>query len=396
MMELLYLLITLLAVALIVMTVVIVRQSKLLRDREVKLATLKEKEKLHDESIARQQETFEQQLRVMELQFLRLSEEVTKRRSEELSNSNKKEMDAILTPLKESITKMESHLRKSDLDSTERSAQLGKHIELLMAQTSSLGDKADNLSDALRQKNKVQGNWGEVFLENLLEREGFTKQQDFFTQFTLQGKTGILRPDFLVRLPDDRALIIDSKVSLTAYADYFEAEEEAEKERLLKQHLSSLTEHYKSLASKQYYKYLPEKIESLDYVIMFVPIPGALQLAFEAKPTLWREAFNQGVFITSHHNLIAALHIINDLWIKHRQDRNMEEIIQHASNLLDRVSAFYSEFESVNNKLEDAQNAYKRAQNRLRGREGLVSSATKIRDLGVKNSPNRPLPSEDN
>lgn len=391
-MELLYVILSVMVIALILLVVVVIRLNSTLRSREIELAQLQEKEHSHDENIAQQQENFDQQLRLMELQFVKLSEEITKRRSEELSSTNKKEMDALLTPLKESITQMESHIRKSDMDSTERSAQLGKHIELLVAQTTSLGDKADNLSDALRQKNKVQGNWGEVFLENLLEREGFTKGLDFFTQFTLQGKQGTLRPDFLVKFPDDRVLIIDSKVSLTAYADYVEEKDETKKEQLLKQHVNSLTEHYKGLASKEYYKYLPEPLTSLDYVIMFLPIPGALQLAFEAKPTLWREAFSQGVFITSYHNLIAALHIINDLWTKHKQERNMEEIIYHAGNLLDRVSAFCDEFEVVSKRIDDAQKAYASAFTKLMGREGLVKSATKIRDLGVKNSPKRPLP----
>lgn len=376
-------------------------KQELMEQEQSHFAALLEAEKT--KSVERQrdvEQAFEVQIQALEGKFTALAEEITQKRVHQLTESNHTGISSLLTPLREAITKMEAQMRTSSLEAAKYTTALGAQIQHLEQHTTEIGSKADSLAEALRAKSKMQGNWGEMILQQLLEKQGLMEHVSFEVQKLVRdGEGGRLYPDCVLELPGEKALVIDSKVSLTDYAQYFEEKEEEKRAVYYNQHLRSIETHIKELAKKEYPKFLQEHYRerneertALDLVVMFVPIPGALALAYEADPALFDKAMKQGVLLTSTHTLRAGIWVIHNLWAQQKQERHMEEIITHATNLLDRVSDFYQEFQKIEGGVQNVEKAYDNARRKLMGNQGVVKSAQKIQALGVKGNPKKSLP----
>ena len=348
---------------------------------------------------------FQEQLRLVEEQLKNATREMLGQRTQELSRQNTEQMSAIINPLKETIGQMRTAMEQSRETHVKNTATLEKAIEDVMKRTVEIGAEADKLANALRNESKVQGNWGELILDELLESQGLTEGVHYDKQVLLRDKQGkvILNeetgqrmiPDTILHYPDGKDAIIDSKVSLTAFVDYQNAETDEERAAALQRHVKSVRNHVDELARKNYSAYIKPPRQALNYVIMFVPNEGALQLALAQAPDLWREAFSKGVFVTGEQNLTAALRIIQIAWTQVRQAQNQEAIFETARMLLDRVADFIGHFETMGQKLQDASTAYQKAVDKLKdGRLSVVGAANKLIKLGAKTSAKKTIPEE--
>lgn len=348
---------------------------------------------------------FQEQLRLVEEQLKNATREMLGQRTQELSRQNTEQMSAIINPLKETIGQMRTAMDQSRETHVKNTAALEKAIEDVMKRTVEIGAEADKLASALRNESKVQGNWGELILDELLESQGLTEGVHYEKQVLLRDKQGkaILNeetgqrmiPDTVLHYPDGKDAIIDSKVSLTAFVDYQNAETDEERAAALQRHVKSVRNHVDELARKNYSAYIKPPRQALNYVIMFVPNEGALQLALAQVPDLWREAFSKGVFVTGEQNLTAALRIIQIAWTQVRQAQNQEAIFETARMLLDRVADFIGHFETMGQKLQDASTAYQKAVDKLKdGRLSVVGAANKLIKLGAKTSAKKVIPEE--
>ena len=348
---------------------------------------------------------FQEQLRLVEEQLKNATREMLGQRTQELSRQNTEQMSAIINPLKETIGQMRTAMEQSRETHVKNTATLEKAIEDVMKRTVEIGAEADKLASALRNESKVQGNWGELILDELLESQGLKEGVHYEKQVLLRDKQGkaILNeetgqrmiPDTVLHYPDGKDAIIDSKVSLTAFVDYQNAETDEERAAALQRHVKSVRNHVDELARKNYSAYIKPPRQALNYVIMFVPNEGALQLALAQVPDLWREAFSKGVFVTGEQNLTAALRIIQIAWTQVRQAQNQEAIFETARMLLDRVADFIGHFETMGQKLQDASTAYQKAADKLKdGRLSVVGAANKLIKLGAKTSAKKTIPEE--
>lgn len=366
----------------------------------------KEIELLHQQ-IAKEEiavrERLKEQMDLVRQQMQNATQEMLKRRSSELSENNQSQMNALLTPLKQSISEMKQTMESNRDVHNRTTASLEKAIEEMMKRTADIGKEADKLAHALRNENKIQGNWGELILDDLLCGQGLKEGLHYEKQVTLRDSQGRalknegsgkkMIPDTILHYPDGKDAIIDSKVSLTAFVDYQNAESEEEKGEALRRHVQSVRQHVQELAKKDYSSYIKPPRQSLNYVIMFVPNESALQLALQNDTALWHEAFEKGVFITSEQNLMAALRMIQIAWTQVQQAQNQEAIFDAARMLLDRVADFIKYFDEMGQKLQDAQAFYLKSANKLRdGKQSVVGGANKLIRLGAKTSSNKNLP----
>lgn len=348
---------------------------------------------------------FGEQLKLVQEQLQNATREILGQRSQELSKQNTVQMTAIINPLKESIREMRTVMEHSRDTQNKNTASLEKAIEEVMKRTREIGEEADKLAHALRNESKVQGNWGELILDELLESQGLKEGIHYEKQVTLRDRNGnaILNeesgkrmiPDTVLHYPDGKDAVIDSKVSLTAFVDYQNAGDDAARSEAAARHLRSVRQHVAELARKDYSSYIKAPRQGLNYVIMFVPNESALQLALSEDAGLWREAFSKGVFVTGEQNLTAALRIIQIAWTQVQQAQNQEAIYDTARMLLDRVADFIGHFDDVGRKLQDASACYTKAADKLRdGRQSVVGASNKLIKLGAKASPKKVIPEE--
>ncbi len=346
---------------------------------------------------------YQEQLRMAQEQLKNATAELLTARTQELNRNNASQMNSIIDPLKEKIKEMQAAMDSSREQSTRNSATLHQAIEEIMKRTASIGDEAGRLAKALRHENKIQGNWGEAILSELLESQGLHEGVHYDVQATIKDKAGrpVLNehtdkrmiPDVILKYSNDKALIIDAKVSLSAFLDYTGAETEEERGAALDRHLKSLRSHVKELAAKNYKRYILPPRESLDYVIMFVPNESALQLALINDPSLWREALGLGVFIAGEYNLVAALRIIRLAWIQEVQAEQQRKVFEEATSLIERVGEFYKRFTSIKKAIDDAAGAYEEAEKKLvTGRQSMLVPARRLKEMGYKEKANSPLP----
>lgn len=347
---------------------------------------MKEQEIKNDEFRNKQ---FEIQINALKSELQNTTERLLAQREESLVRANNVQLDAVLNPLKNEIEGMRKSMTDNIKTTSENKASLEKAIEELMKRTQDIGNDANNLAKALKNETKTQGNWGELILENILEKSGLTEGEHYEKQTTLKDSCGNmlfhdetgkrLIPDVVIHYPDNKDVVIDSKVSLTAFVDYCNACDENEKSLALKRHLQSMRAHYKELQKKNYASYIKAPRVSLDYVIMFVPNESAMQLAIYEDNSLWREAFENGVFITSEQNLLALLRMIQLAWTQVRQARNQQEIFEAVQKLLDRVNEFMKRYEDLGKKIESLQGSYDSVKNKLYdGNQSVVKAANKI------------------
>lgn len=338
---------------------------------------------------------FETQINALKSELQNTTERLLHQREESLARTNSIQIDALLNPLKNEIEGMRKSMTDNIKTSSENKASLEKAIEELMKRTQEIGNDANNLAKALKNESKTQGNWGELILENILEKSGLTEGEHYEKQSAIKDSKGNsvfhdetgsrLIPDVVVHYPDNKDIIIDSKVSLTAFVDYCNATDETEKSYALKRHLLSLRNHCKELQKKSYASYIKAPRVSLNYVVMFVPNESAMQLALYEDDTLWREAFENGVFITSEQNLLALLRMIQLAWSQVKQARNQQEVFEAVNKLLDRVGDFVKRYEDLGKKIESLQGSYDDTKKKLySGNQSVVKAAEKLVEMGGK------------
>ena len=347
---------------------------------------LEEKLAAHQEEIAALQAK-------AHLEFEQVANRLLEEKSEKFTSQNRVQIDAILQPLREKIKSFEENIERKYIDETKERASLKHEIENLRQLNTQLSQEANNLVNALKGDNKIQGNWGEFQLELLLEKAGLEKGIHFKAQPSFSDENGKQkRPDFVIELPEGRQLIVDSKVSLTAYERYFKCENEREQAQHLKAHISSLRQHIRDLSSKNYQRLY--QINSPDYVMLFVPIEAAFALATQQDNKLFLDALDQNIVIVTSSTLLATMRTVAYIWKQERQKKNVLEIAKQSGLLYDKFVGFVEDLKQIGVKLEDANDAYGKALNKLKDStkygDTLIGRAERIKALGAKTSKNLP------
>jgi len=360
----------------------------------------------HEQEMRENRELMDRQLnerlQLVQEQLKTATEQLLKRRSAELDTTNRTQMSSIIEPLKAVMNDMRKSMDDSRESFTRNTASLGEQLKQMYATTATLGAEAEKLSKALRTGPKVQGDFGEMKLNDLLDKFGFTKGVEYDVQYTMKDKRGniirnddtgnMMRPDVVLHYPDHKDVVIDSKASLTAYINYVNAEDDETRHQSLDEHVRSIRRHVEELSAKNYGKYSMEGGTTLDFVIMFIPHEAAMQLALSADAALWSYAFDHNVLITGEQNLFALLRLLQMSWTQQRQAENQEQVFELADTLIDRVGLFVERFERVGRNLDITKNAFDEAQKSLRGNQSFIVSARKMVEMGAKENAKRRLP----
>lgn len=317
-------------------------------------------------------------------EFENIANRLLKQNSKEFTESNQKNMGDILNPLKEKIQTFEKQVGEAFEKEMRDKGNLIKEIQQLHELNKKMTEEANNLTKALKGDSKKQGNWGEVVLERILERSGLTKGREYETQFTVRNEDGdMLRPDVIVRLPEEKHLIIDSKVSLVAYEAYVNAETTEQKEKFLKQHIDSIKNHIKGLSEKNYPNV--KTLDSPDFVMLFMPIESSFSVAISAEIELFNFAWDKKIVVVCPTTLLATLRTIAALWRHEKQTQNALEIARQSGALYDKFVGFLADLEKIDKSIDSAKNSYNDALNKLKtGRGNLIDSTEKIKKLGIK------------
>lgn len=363
---------------------------------------LAEKDAAWNDIMKGQEQRFNETMARMSEQMKNATADMLKDRQKEFADSSNQQLGQIVNPLRETIDKMKQTMADTTLKQTEMSSVLKDNIERSMQQAMAAKKSAEELANALKHGSKVQGDWGEAVLDELLTSQGLVRGIHYDTQAVIrdaQGNTvhtddgATLRPDVILHLDQRREVIIDSKVSLTAFLDYANADNEADRQRFLKTHIDSLQKHVKELSTKDYSAYVQPPKVRMDYVIMFVPHTGALWTALNAQPDLWRKAMEQNVFIADEQTLFAALRIISLTWTQIRQAENHEQVYRLANEMLDRVGQFMKKFTAIDRALKSATAAYDDANRKLQpSGQSILQTCAKLQKLGAKQNDKNPLP----
>lgn len=363
---------------------------------------LAEKDAAWNDIMKGQEQRFNETMARMSEQMKNATADMLKDRQKEFADSSNQQLGQIVNPLRETIDKMKQTMADTTLKQTEMSSVLKDNIERSMQQAMAAKKSAEELANALKHGSKVQGDWGEAVLDELLTSQGLVRGIHYDTQAVIrdaQGNTvhtddgATLRPDVILHLDQRREVIIDSKVSLTAFLNYANADNEADRQRFLKTHIDSLQKHVKELSTKDYSAYVQPPKVRMDYVIMFVPHTGALWTALNAQPDLWRKAMEQNVFIADEQTLFAALRIISLTWTQIRQAENHEQVYRLANEMLDRVGQFMKKYTAIGKALKTATTAYDDAERKLQpSGQSILQTCAKLQKLGAKQSDKNPLP----
>mgnify|MGYP003556629958 CR=1 FL=1 len=363
---------------------------------------LAEKDAAWNDIMKGQEQRFNETMARMSEQMKNATADMLKDRQKEFADSSNQQLGQIVNPLRETIDKMKQTMADTTLKQTEMSSVLKDNIERSMQQAMAAKKSAEELANALKHGSKVQGDWGEAVLDELLTSQGLVRGIHYDTQTVIrdaQGNTvhtddgATLRPDVILHLDQRREVIIDSKVSLTAFLDYANADNEADRQRFLKTHIDSLQKHVKELSTKDYSAYVQPPKVRMDYVIMFVPHTGALWTALNAQPDLWRKAMEQNVFIADEQTLFAALRIISLTWTQIRQAENHEQVYRLANEMLDRVGQLMKKYTAIGKALKTATTAYDDAERKLQpSGQSILQTCAKLQKLGAKQSDKNPLP----
>ena len=327
--------------------------------------------------------------------------EMLKARQKEFSDASSLSLGQIVNPLKENIDLLRKTMDDNNKEQLGRNSEMKERIRSLMEQSEAARRSADELAAAFKHGSKVQGDWGETILEELLSSQGLTKGVHFDTQAVIADASGrpvrnergsIMRPDVILHLDEHRDVIIDSKVSLTAYVDYVNAPDEAARQVCLKAHLDSLKKHVKELAAKDYSSYVQQPKISAGYVIMFVPNVGALWTALKAEPDLWRKAADENVYIADEQSLYGALKIVSLTWTQVAQAQNHEKVYELAAEMIDRVGMFMEKYEAIGKALQKASEEYEDGYKKLDVKgQSILNTSGKLIKLGAKNSDRHPV-----
>lgn len=384
-------------------------EKQLMEQRELAARQLEEQnirnEKEKEERTQMLDKQFAERLKLVQEQLNTTTERLLKQRSEELGKTNRSQIDSVLAPMKAVMEEMKKSMDANNELFTRRTTSLEEQLKLMHATTTTLGAEAEKLSKALQAGPKVQGDFGEMKLNDLLDKFGFTKGVEYDVQYTMRDAKGnvihnddtddMMRPDVVLHYPDHKDVVIDSKASLTAFINYVNANDDEERRRCLDEHVKSVRRHVDELAAKNYNKYSMEGGTTLDFVIMFVPQEAAMQLAVSADASLWSYAFDRKVVITGEQNLFSLLRLLQIAWTQQRQTDNQELVFGLANTLVERVGRFVERFDKVGKNIEAVQKAYEEAQKSMRGNQSFVGSARKLVAIGAKENPRLRLPEEE-
>ena len=349
-----------------------------LREAEMEVATLQERLR-----------SLEAGKSEMSKEFKLMASEALKQQSEDLKNqlkeSNSSQLSLVLTPFKEKLEQFGKNVQETHEKGQKERIELKSEVNKLVEQNENLKNEANQLTKALRGDVKMQGNWGEMVLEKLLERTGLTKGREYTVQESVTNEEGKrYQPDVVLHLPDEKNIIIDSKVSLVAYERFVNADSVEDQSKALKDHLISVKNHIKGLSEKNYQNLYGV---SLDFVILFVPIEGAYSVALQAEPGLYQDAFDKNIAMVSATSLWSTLRTVGTLWRQERQNANVQEIIRQASDLYDKFVGFSEELVKVGNQMDTAKRSYENSMKMLtEGKGNLVRRTENLRVLGLKNS----------
>lgn len=358
-----------------------VAEAQLLKDNEFLSSRLKETEERFEERRKSFEEEVKRTTEHLQQQFQVMANRILEEKSERFTKTNTEKISAILDPLKLQIGEFKQRVETVyDVEGKER-ASLKKEIEHLVKMNQELNEGARNLTNALKGDAQKQGMWGEEQLKVILEKAGLTEGVHYDTQQTFRDEDGDLKkPDFLIRLPQDKHLIIDAKVSLTAYERYHNAEDELERQTALDQHLASLRKHIKDLGKREYEKLYD--IHTPDFVLMYVPIEPALTLGLSSASALYEEALRQNVVLVSTTTLLATMRTVRYIWTQEDQRQNIQRIIQQTERLYDKFRGFTDDLLKIGKHFNDGQKTYEEAMGKLStGRGNLVRQVELIREL---------------
>ena len=372
-----------------------------LKDRFEHETELRNQQSSNEQQLRQKQ--FDQQLETIQEQFQNLASKILDQTTQKLKSENVESMSHITQPLKQNIEQLQQAIDKTNHETAKSTASLSEQLKSMAEQTAKIDASATRLTNVMRGANKVQGNWGELTLMNLLDSQGLRLGVDYDVQQTLSDDRGNVLtneesgkrmiPDVILHYPNNEDIIIDSKMTIDAYANYMNAEDEIVKKKYADDVVKSIRTQFTSLSKKDYTSYIKTPRRAIDFVIMYVPYEGALQLALLTDPKLWHDAFEKKVFITSQQNLMAILKIIQIAWRQYAQTENQKRVYDLADEMLRRVGDFIKRFDKVGKDIEtlhkDYDEAYKKA---YTGRQSIVQKANDLKVLGAKESANAPIP----
>ena len=354
-----------------------------------------------------QQESFDKQLLLVKSQLTAETEKLLQQREESLQKKAEETFRNLAGPLGKDLKTMQESFETQKRTQAEGNASLKTAVEQavkhLQDQTTAIGSKADNLAQALKGQNKMTGIWGETILYNMLVAEGMEEGRDFDREETLRDDKGSIilnedsgkrmRPDYILHYPDKTEVIVDAKTSMEALSDWYASEDPIQKEDAAKRNLLAIRTQIKSLSGKRYQDYIRDGFKTLDYVIMFIPNYGALQLAKTLVPNIFQEAYQQGVLLTTEETLMPFLRMIRVAWTNYDQVRNQEKIIKAAQTMIDRVADFAKAHAAMGDKLHAALDEYDKVSAKISDSgNSIITSAKQLIKLGVPKNPKKPLP----
>ncbi|MGB9696586.1 MAG: DNA recombination protein RmuC [Ignavibacteria bacterium] len=339
--------------------------------------TLREKLEEQKAELLKLQESFR-------VEFENLANRIFDEKTQSFKRESSQSIEQILNPLKENIKKFEDAVRQTSLSEREHRQILIEEIKHLKEANQKITEEANNLVQALKGDSRTQGNWGELILEKILERSGLVRDREYTIQESKTDETGRrLRPDVIIHLPENRSIIIDSKVSLRAYERYWNEDDPVRKQSYLAEHIAALRNHIKTLDAKQYQNLYG--LQTVDFIIMFMPIEPALSLAVQADLSLWNDAFEKQIVIVGPSTLLATLRTIANIWKQEKQNRNALAIADQSGKLYQKMRGVLEDLLNIGKKLDDAKSSYESAVNKLsRGRGNVISQLEKIKELGAK------------
>lgn len=361
------------------------------------LATQTANNEALQEKLSTQKQEIETLNKKFNLEFENIANRILETKTEKFTELNKVNLNGILEPLGKNITEFKTRVEEVYQKESQQRFSLGERVKELAELNRKISEEANNLTRALKSESKTQGGWGEMILENILERSGLVKGREYFMEYQLYDEQGNplrseaedkkMRPDALIKYPDNRHVIIDSKVSLNAFTRCVDATDEATRMNELNEHVASIKRHINNLSAKGYDDYS----KTLDFVMLFVPSEAAYIAALQADPELWNYAYDKRILLLSPTNLITSLKLIADLWKREYQNLNANEIAERGAKLYDKFVGFIANLQDVGDHLQKAQNKYGEAYKQLTtGNDNLVVQATKLKELGLKTKKSLP------
>ncbi len=330
--------------------------------------------------------------KTFQLEFENIANKLLKSNSNQFAEANQKSMSQIVNPLKEKILAFEKRVNDVYTEETKQRSELKNQMSVLMDLNKTISEDAQNLTNALKGDTKAQGNWGELILERVLENSGLVKDQEYFVQVSTSNDEGKrIQPDVVVKLPDNKHIIIDSKVSLVAYEKFTSCTNFEDQEKYIKEHILSIKSHIKGLSDKKYER--SKDINTLDFVLLFMPLEGAFSLALQKDSSLYALAWKHNIVLVSPTTLLATLKTVASIWKQEKQTKNAIEIADRAGALYDKFIGFLNDMEQIDKGLSNAKKSYDEAKSKLiDGKGNLVSRVQNLKKLGAKAKDSKVLP----